>query len=59
MLKLLLLEIYDLNGISVYQATDINLENWQVPNHLFGKGILVVVVKTADGEVVSKKIINN
>jgi len=51
-------EIYDLNGISVYQATDINLENWQVPNHLFGKGILVVVVKTADGEVVNKKLVN-
>lgn len=51
-------EIYDLNGVSVYQATDINLENWKVPNHLFGKGILVVVVKTADGEVVNKKLIN-
>lgn len=52
-------EIFNLSGRSIYQNQNINQTQLQIPAGIFGKEILIVNVETSEGEIVSKKLINN
>ncbi|MET3732845.1 hypothetical protein ABID46_002436 [Moheibacter stercoris] len=52
-------EIFNLSGRSIYQNQTINQTQLQIPAGIFGKEILIVNVETSEGEIVSKKLINN
>lgn len=56
--KIAEVEIYNLMGRSLLKAEKINDYNWSIPANQYDKQIIVIVVKTETGKVISKKIVN-
>lgn len=56
--QILEVEFFNINGRSILKADQINSHTWSVPVRDYDKQIIVVVVKTETGEVVTKKLVN-
>lgn len=57
--KLVSVEMFNLAGFSIFQATDINQNEYKIPLSSFSKQIVVVKVITDTGKVVNQKFILN
>lgn len=52
-------EVFGLNGSTVYFKSDVNSKEHDVMLSGITKGIIIVTVKMEDGEIISKKFVNN
>ncbi len=52
-------EVFGLNGSTVYFKSDVNSKEHDVMLSGITKGIVIVTVKMEDGEIISKKFVNN
>ncbi|MFA7448703.1 MAG: GEVED domain-containing protein [Weeksellaceae bacterium] len=56
--KITQVEVFALNGRSAFQKSEINNLEFKVPVNRFEKQIIVFVVETETGEVITKKFVN-
>ncbi|HUH27807.1 hypothetical protein, partial [Gelidibacter sp.] len=56
--KITQVEIFSLNGRSAFQKSEINNLQFKVPVNRLEKQIIVFVVETEAGEVITKKFVN-
>ncbi|MFA7448705.1 MAG: choice-of-anchor Q domain-containing protein [Weeksellaceae bacterium] len=56
--KITQIEVFGLNGFSTFQKSGINNLEYKIPVNQFEKQIIVFVVETETGEVITKKFVN-
>jgi hypothetical protein len=52
-------EIFDLSGRKLFSEPRINASTFQIDSKQFGTQVLVVKVKTQNGVLTNKKVVNN
>jgi len=57
--KILSVELYDLQGRKLHRNGHVNANDYRIKSASFGTQVLIVRVQTQNGEVTSKKVINN
>ncbi|MBA5628261.1 T9SS sorting signal type C domain-containing protein [Moheibacter lacus] len=57
--KITEVEIFNLSGWSIYKNENVNQQILEIPAISLDKQIIIVTVQTENGEIVSKKLVNN